>query len=300
MSVEAMGYYQRAEFRPVLPLADDSRRILRQRCVGASWETHVAELVAMWTLYFLGRFAELASRAEELAREARERGDLHAEINLDSGLPAMRWLAADRPDEVAAARARILPRMSRTRESPQPYWHVMVGEVLEHLYRGDGERALAAIARASPVFRDTEIAYVPMVRIELLWFEIAALLASRRALSLAGDVAPDQGIERELRARLGRLRRDRLPLGAALATVGDGAFAALQGDHDGAAASWQRARVALENLGCRGHAAAVEVRLGALLGGDEGAALAAQGRAALTVEGVRDPERFARVLVPGG
>jgi hypothetical protein len=47
------------------------------------------------------------------------------------------------------------------------------------------------------------------------------------------------------------------------------------------------------------YAAATRFTLGRLRGGDEGRSLGRQAGAAMTGEGVRDPERFAAMLVPG-
>ena len=47
------------------------------------------------------------------------------------------------------------------------------------------------------------------------------------------------------------------------------------------------------------HAATAERRLGEMMGGDEGAALLAQGNGWMSTEGITDPDRITDVFAPG-
>ena len=49
--------------------------IFKDRCTGVIWELDTARIFGLWSLFYLGRLAELRDRCQEIFHEARERGD---------------------------------------------------------------------------------------------------------------------------------------------------------------------------------------------------------------------------------
>ena len=56
-------------------LTDRAEAIFRERCTGVIWELDTARIFGLWSLFYLGRLAELNERCTVLFQEARERGD---------------------------------------------------------------------------------------------------------------------------------------------------------------------------------------------------------------------------------
>ena len=69
--------------------------------------------------------------------------------------------------------------------------------------------------------------------------------------------------------------------------------------HAGAQAALSRAIHTAETVEMALHAAAARRQLGMLLGGEPGGAMAAQADEAMKTLGVRVPERYAQMLLPG-
>jgi len=97
----------------------------------------------------------------------------------------------------------------------------------------------------------------------------------------------------------GRLKRERMPWTAPLASILRAACANEARDYPLALASLRAAVAEAESADMAMYAAAARHRLGSALGGDEGRELLRQAEAAMALEDVRAPARFAALLVPG-
>ena len=69
-----------AEFsdRPVqlgARVLNSAESIFHDRCTGVIWELDTARIFCLWSLFYLGRLAELGIRCHDIFQEARERGD---------------------------------------------------------------------------------------------------------------------------------------------------------------------------------------------------------------------------------
>ena len=79
-------------------LCDEAAAILRERCVGANWETDNAEMYALAALFMLGEIEELSRRLPRLLARAEDRGNLLAARHLRVAcFSHVAWLAADDP-----------------------------------------------------------------------------------------------------------------------------------------------------------------------------------------------------------
>jgi len=125
---------------------------------------------------------------------------------------------------------------------------------------------------------------------------------ARHALAL-GAAAPAGSSERRAAIaaatkHVRALRRGTIPIFLPSADMLDGAIAVLAGRVDDAIAHYRSAVAGLETCETFLYAHAVRFHLGALVGGDEGAAMQATTRAWLEREGVRKPERMLTMLLP--
>ena len=62
-------------YRSALEFSNRAEAIFRDRCTGVIWELDTARIFALWSLWSLGRLAELGIRCQDIFQEARERGD---------------------------------------------------------------------------------------------------------------------------------------------------------------------------------------------------------------------------------
>ena len=96
-----------------------------------------------------------------------------------------------------------------------------------------------------------------------------------------------------------QLEREPAAWSRALASLVHASAANVAGERAEAAEALRLAMQRTEAAGMLLHSWAARHQLGALLGGDEGAALVAQAEQAMTTEGVRAPARMARYLLSG-
>ncbi len=130
--------------------AERAEAIFRDRCTGAAWEIASMRWFSLWSLSYLGDLGELSRRIPERLREAKDRGDLYAEICHSTGLANLYWLAADKPAE-ARAQQRGPPRLV----AAQVPRRALVGHALRaadrslsRRRRGRLSRRRGAVARA--------------------------------------------------------------------------------------------------------------------------------------------------------
>ena len=73
--------YLEGKWKTGLEHLDRAEVIFRDRCVGASWHLDTSRTFALWSLNFMGNVAELSRRWYPLEQEARDRGDLYANLS---------------------------------------------------------------------------------------------------------------------------------------------------------------------------------------------------------------------------
>jgi hypothetical protein len=289
-AARAMGNYQRGHMHRAQQQAQRAAIVLRSRCVGKVWEVHVVEAIVVWTHAYLGELASLEQHVTELVKEAQGRGDLLLQCTLEAGLASLRWMVADDPDSMAARRRAVGAHLTGDYSTSQLGFHMLIGEVLELLYRGDGEAAFARLRAGIAPLKRIQFHRIPAVRMELAWLEaIAALHAARRT----GEASWHRAAARVA----ARLDRDPHRWAAPLALFVRGNLAAARGHEEEAASLLGEAEEALiaEEAPLLGVAA--RWRRGTLLAERDGGATQAGAEAWLAARGVRRPSRFAAAFV---
>lgn len=175
------------------------------------------------------------------------------------------------------------------------HWQAMLWESEADLYAGEGASAWERVARDSRKLKDSHLVRAQFVRILTKFVKARSALASWAALpasSKADRLADAQRAQREL-------EREDAAWAVPLAAMVAAGLAKARGDV-GEAERFLRKAVELAgacNMSL--HAAAARHRLGLLLGGDQGAAMVDEAEEAMKARGVRVPERYAQMLVPG-
>jgi len=284
-------------------LLERAEGLFRDRCTGVAWELANVNLF-LGCLYWLGDLAEIGRRAGTLRAEAEARGDLFALTSAVTGLTCTAWLAADAPDEARRELDDVMGRWSSRRGLHLQHQFELYLRSQIDLYRGDGRAALAHVAERWPALERALIFRVQYSRINLTYLRARCALAAAAAGAMGGGARAATGPERE--ALLASAERDaralageRMPWSDPIALLVRAGVAALRGDDAAAEAGLAGAVPGFEAAGMALHAAVARRARGALLGGDEGRALATGADAFLTGQSVRDPARFAAMIAPG-
>lgn len=295
MGQAATGFFADNQWRRSLEGFVEAERRFRTS-QSAGWEVDSAQTWSCFNRLYLGELEELSRLVPGYAREAERRGDLYQQVNLRTRL-GMVHLAADRAEgcreELEGAIEAWMPRQTAFQVQHFFALHGR-GEIL--LYRGDAAGAAAEVEGQWPALRRSLLLHVLMVRAEMVH------LRARIELSLAASPGAGTGAKRARQAarrHAAQLRRTRIPLARAWAILVEAGAAHAEGD-DGRAADLLREAVsALDELETRLYAYAARQRLGALLGGDEGARLCAEASTYFSAQGVVNPARMVALLVPG-
>jgi hypothetical protein len=278
-AARGLSAYMEGRFRVAADHADDAIEQLRS-CVGVTWENGGVEVQALWSRFYLGDLRMLMARSEALVEQARSHGNRFDEANVCAGLPALVWAVADRTAEGRAEVAQVMSAWSSRGFHLQHYYELLA-VVSFDLFDG---RIDDAVQRMAARWRDllkSRLFVCPSVEIE------AQHLRARVA------IAADQPAE--LRAAIKRLDAygDHVWAGAC-AELARAGRATEPAAIDAALAVAIEACTAAE---MKIFALAARRRRAELAGG---AAACVEADQALRAEAVKNPERFARMLVPLG
>jgi serine/threonine protein kinase len=289
--------YLLGRWRAALALVDRAEALWRERAAGAFWERDTMKLYGVRTLAFLGDLDELARRLAAARKNARERGDLYLQTNLRIGFPVA--LACVARDDAAAALREGQEAMAEWRHEGTLIedFHDFQGQATAELYAGDTDAAERRVAATWPRLRAALFLRIQVGR------AVSTHLRARIALAAAAAAAPGSAGRterlRRVRADARRLDAEDMPWIDPLAALLRAGRARLRGDDDGALFALTRAERDASAASMRLHAAAARRMRGVLLGGDEGRGLRDDADAIMAGVGVRCPDRFAALLVPG-
>jgi hypothetical protein len=239
-----------------------------------SWEAANSRLFTVWSLFYLGDVAGLSVRIPALTREAEARGDKYAVTSLRCGLANVALLAADDAKGAREAVASAIADWSTRSFHFQHYWAAL-SETMIDLYTGELSHALDRMNRCMASLRDSQLLRVQNVRVE------AHSLLARVLLALGRN---DEALAQ---ARL--LEREGVAWADALALMirgGAGDAEALRSAID----AFERCEMSL-------FSAATRLRLGERQGAALGAANTRAANAWMEAQGVRSPERMARLFL---
>ena len=171
----------------------------------------------------------------------------------------------------------------------------MLWESEVHLYAGEGARAWDRLAHDARALRRSRLLSVQLMRALTHFVRGRSALASLDALGGGERAARLAAAAREHRA----LAKEAMPWTDVLASLLAAGVAKASGDN---AAAERALRASIERAEVRAmamHAAAARHQLGVLLGGEDGAARVHDAAEAMKTMGVRVPERYAGMLLPG-
>jgi len=292
LSILANGILATAlgEWKRALALSEQALAILRDQCVGVTWELNIAQNLVIWNLMYLGELGEVCRRVPALLSEARRRGNLYIATELCTRSNYV-WLTADEPDEGEREAVESIERWSQNGFHRQHY-SAMLARVQTELYRGRPEAAWQLLDEHQSMVRRSLMTRVQVIRIEWLY------LRARSALAIAAK----NGDSRFLAAaRVGarRIARERMPWSDPIALLLQAGVAYVEGDARSALAHLHAAADRFERADMQLYLAVTRRRIGSLQKDERGPDLQQLAAQWMAEQGIKNPTCMTRMLAPG-
>jgi hypothetical protein len=293
--------YLQGRWRPGLEALDRARDMLAQ-CVGTVWEIDSTFWFAINCLAQLGDLRDLAQRSSSYLREAGDRGDLYATVNLRIGFANLRWLIADDPAEARKQIDEAMGQWSK-RSFHLVHFYELLARTNLDLYLGEPRQALARVNEVWGAMRRSLLPWkIQSVRIYSWNFRARASLA---CAALGGD---DRDVLlRSALADARRIERERIESATPLATLLRAGVARVRASaapehrrkRDVATALLRQAAAEFDVAEMVLHATVCRRALGEIIGGEEGRRLVKAADAWFSEQTVRRPTGFVSMVAPG-
>jgi serine/threonine protein kinase/tetratricopeptide (TPR) repeat protein len=289
--VEGQTSYMFGRWAKAVAALERAERILLERCKNVTWELNSTRFFWGNSLIYFGRWRELSRRLEVWHKDAVDRGDLYAESALRLTRTRSLTLADDAPERALVQIDEALA-LWRSSEFGVQQFLADLSRVQVALYERDPPRAVALMERMWPEFSRSLMSRIQLCRIH------ARHHGAFSTLALA-EATQDRALIQKALNFADKLDREAMPWGFAFATYVRAAAARFRGNLETAADGLRDAAKAFEDCQMHFYAAAAGVRLGTLLGGDEGKNLVRAGLDRFRAQGVLRPERIVSMMAPG-
>jgi hypothetical protein len=280
-------------WRDAVSQLERAEELLRDRCVGVTFELDSMRHMLYRALSLRGAIRELTERVPPVARDAESRQDNFLLTILRSVPLTLMALAEDNPEQAA--------KLLDVAEAglPAHVFHVqhylcMLARAQVHLYRGELREGAALLETRWQSFERSLLTLIALVRIQAREMRARlALATARREPARAAELCVT--VEREIQA----LGREHDPWVQPLLSVLRGGVLSVRGDTERALWSLREALDGFVAHGMDLHAASLRLQLGMLVGGEEGRALLEEAHAWMAGQNIRAPLRMANLWVPG-
>lgn len=281
-----MAYCFEGRWQKALSLLEQGEKILSENCKGISFELNAARTFKLRALCHLGQWGMIVRQLPVLLKDAHERGDLYAEINLRTHHAYYAYLASDQPQAACADIDDALKVWTQERFHIQHYFASMA-KIDIAIYQGDG----TAWQLATELWRK---ARALIMRVQQLRIE-ASFLKARAALSMAA-ASPQPGPWLTQAERCARqIEKERIDWGMPLVKIIRAAAAALRGNKKTAIAQLAAAEAISELADMSLHAFVARRRRGQLTGNDQ---LVAEADSWMAEQLIKKPARITNLFLP--
>jgi tRNA A-37 threonylcarbamoyl transferase component Bud32/tetratricopeptide (TPR) repeat protein/type II secretory pathway predicted ATPase ExeA len=266
--------------------------ILRDQCVGVSYELASVRTLLLRTYASLGDIDELARRAETAVREADQRGDLYTAINLRCSATSFLGLLRD---DLAGAQRELDwagEHLAKGGFHVQHYFH-LASQSNAWLYAGDAERCHAEMTAKWPAVKRSMLLRVQAVRI------MVNDVRARTAIVLATRSGADRAHRKAAEGYVRAIEREDMEWARPHARMLRASLAHLDGDARGALSHLEAAEAEFAAADMQLLAQIARRRRGLLMNGDGGAALRTTADAWLTARGIQSPAKLTALYSPG-
>jgi hypothetical protein len=279
-------------WRQMLCLCNDGSDILRRHCRGVAWELDIACMAALRAMEELGELSEMYRRADQLMREAEDRGDLYgvAQGLLFQGLHR---LAVNDPAGVRSLATRIV-ELWTFGEFDMLQFYIFRLEAYADICDGQPLDSWQRVQDNWPELKRSNLLRHSLLRVD------AHLLRARSALAVA---CADNGSRDEMlsaaEADAALVARKGNVVANAHALLVRAGIVAARGDGAAAVGLLKPAMAAFEAADMALCAALAQRRAGALIGGAEGGELVSAATKFFSREGIPDPASLLAMYAPG-
>lgn len=282
--VSGFAAYSCGQWRRSAAVLREAEAVLRDSCVGLSWELDTTRVQLASCLWWQGELRELAALVGPLVQDAQDRQSLYCEIMLRIASAALLHLAADQPEQ-ARETVRTAIASWGQRHFDIQHFAAMVVEVVICGYVGDPD-PWSLIEDRWPALRGSGLLGAQFIRIQSR--------VARGAAALAGPGARLRIAE----AEADRLAQERVAWAQCMSLTLRAAIARRHGEGVAEGLLLQQAEAGFHAADMALFAACVRRRRGERLGGREGEALIAAADAELSARGVVAPARMTAALIP--
>jgi hypothetical protein len=242
----------------------------------------------------LGQIGRVVRETPNAVRDARQRGDLYAAVNLRIGHANIAWLAAGDAEAALAQSDEAMSEWSQQGFHLEHYYELL-GRTNAVLYGGRGREAYAHLmARWSTLQRSLIPFTVQAIRIFTLH------VRARSAIATAGESGADRAaLLRDAATASRRIERERMAWATPLAMLLRAGVAMARDERERAVGLLGDAASRFDAVDMALYAAAARRTLGKLVAGDEGRALVEQAETWMRSESIKNPVRMTAMLAPG-
>jgi len=292
LTVRSTATFLSGAWRDNVQGSEEAERVLSTECTDVDWEignTRVFRAVSRW---YLGELKTNTERVNEQIREASERGDHYTFTNLRISLGYVPLLMANEPSRAESMVEEAISSWSQSNFHMQHFFHLLASTQV-NLYAKQG-RPYSRVMAAWPALTSSFLLRVSMV---------SHTMRHLRARAAIAQAAMDKS-ERELLLKDAddsgeKLTDARVHYAAGWGHAVRAGVDAARGDLERAAQRLERAEAAFYESDMTLYAAATRYQLGRLMGGDRGNELRARATEWFEAQGVRKPELFVAMLLPG-
>lgn len=285
--------YHRGSFEDSVRKIGEAISILSTQRSGERWEIGCMQLQLLHPLFVLGRFKELRRRGPELMRLSELEHDRTQQV--DVALRSYMFeLAADRPYLARRNADRAIAKWDHGDHYLQHFNHVLATlSVL--LYQGEADAAIDLADSHVTAFKQNFLWRHRMNRVEFYWRLASALLAGSRMPRRLGD---RMLYMHRAHMVVAQMRGEQMPWSNGIADLLQGQHCLLSRDDASAERFLRRALETFSSLRANHFKWAVQRRLARMLGGRSGHEVVSRVDALMQKQGVEDPEKFCRIIMP--
>jgi serine/threonine protein kinase len=280
--------FMRGHWRAARMQLEHAAHILRNRCVGVTWELTTVHGFLCWTLWHLGELRDQERLLPLYMAEAESRGDLYAIMSFATNLRLS-------DDDSARERRKTLSLLQDSGHGNYLPRHTLFFNLATlDLYEGDGIAAWERLQHVWNWFKASLSLRVETARI--VYHEL-------RGRAAIAALVQDRSRRRRLRRAALRdirvLSREPADWAHGYAHLLHAGLLAVSDDPAAAMAAYAAAEEVFERCDMQLAMCAARDRRGALLGGAEGHALRADAHRYLAEQGIVNPERMLGLMAPG-
>lgn len=265
--------------------------ILRDKCVGLTWEMNIAQNLVIWGLMYQGELGELSRLVPPLLAAARSTGNLYIATELCTRSNFV-WLAADEPDEGERETMASIEQWSQ-RGFHRQHYSATLARVQTALYRGDADAAWRLLVEQQAMLRRSLMTRVQVFRVE------SNYLQGRSALAMASTHGRSRRYLFLARSAARRIASERRPWSDPIGLLLRAGIAYLEGHAPAATRHLHDAAERFDAADMRLYAAVTRRRIGAVQDDAPGRALQRQAEEWMAAQHIKNPAAMTRMFAPG-